>query len=165
MNKKAQVMGMPFAVIFSIILIVVFLVVAGIVLKHFLGLAKCSEIGIFMGDFQDRVDAVWKSSSRSEVFNIALPGAIKEICFVDFNKTLNNPKYSEVSRRYSFYNPNFFFYPPEKACEISYYTFKHINVSQAVEANANPFCIENNEGAKIKISKDFYESLVRLEKA
>ncbi len=167
-RRAQQTMGMPFGVIFSIILIVVFIIVAGIVVKHFLGLKKCSEISIFMKDFQDGIDKVWKSSSRSEAFPIGLPGGIQEVCFVDFNKSISS-KYSNVKTRYAFYQPNFFFYPPEEACEVSYYTFKHINVTEAIEREGNPFCIENSggfgdaNGKKLRISKDFYDSLVKIE--
>ena len=112
---------------------------------------------------------MWKSSSRSEAFSIGLSGGITEICFVDFNKSVG-AKYLDVETRYGFYQPNFFFYPPEEACEVSYYTFRHINVSEAIEREGNPFCIENTEestgnmGNKLKLSKDFYESLVRIER-
>ena len=165
MNKKAQqTMGMPFSVIFSIILIVVFLVVAGIVVKHFLDLQKCSEISIFLKGLQDDVDKVWQSSAREETFAAGLPSAIKEVCFTNFTEALTNNKYSDVKIRYGFYNPNFFFYPPEKACEIPYYTIKHINITNMITGN-NPYCIKNENNPKIKISKGFYESLVRIEKA
>jgi len=167
-KKGQQMMSMPFGVLFSIILIIVFIVVAVIVVKHFLGLQKCSEISIFMKDFQDNIDKVWKSSSRSETFPVSLPSGIREVCFVDFNGSVG-AKYSDVRTRYGFYEPNFFFYPPEEACEVSYYTFRHINVSEAIEREGNPFCIENTRDDSnknnIKISKGFYESLVKIEKS
>jgi len=157
---------MPFGMIFSIILIVVFLAVAGIVVKHFLGLQKCSEIGFFMRDFQTSVDKVWKSSSRSETFTSTLPGGIKEVCFVNFNESFSpamEEKYGSVERRYGFYNPNFFFFPPEGACEIQYTTFQHLNITSVVEER-NPYCITNGDGGiEIKISKDFNEALPKIE--
>ena len=164
-NKKAQqTMGMPFGVIFSIILIVVFIITAGIVVKHFLGLQKCSEISIFLKDFQDEFDKVWQSSSTEKTFAIGLPSAITEVCFTNMTLPLTNNKYSDVKTRYGFYNPNFFFYPPEKACQIPYYNIKHINIT-SITNGENPYCIKNENNPKMKISKGFYESLVRIEKA
>ncbi len=162
-NKRAQqMMSMPFGVIFSIILIIVFLVVAFMVIKHFLGLQKCSEIALFAKDLQDSIDKVWKSSTSTENFAVKLPGSLDEVCFVDFTKVTNN-KYSEVKSRYSFYKPNFFFYPTSSACEMPYLTIKHINATQATE-NTNPLCVKNDGFGKIRISKDFYDSLVRISK-
>ena len=162
-NKKAQqMMSMPFGMIFSIILIIVFLVVAFMVIRHFLGLQKCSEIALFAKDLQDTVDKVWKSSTSTENFAVKLPGSLDEVCFVDFTKVTNN-KYSEVKSRYSFYKPNFFFYPTSSACEMPYLTIKYINATQATE-NTNPLCIKNDGFGKIRISKEFYDSLVRISK-
>ena len=156
-------MGMPFSVIFSIILIVVFIITAGIVVRHFLGLQKCSEMSIFLKGLQDNVDKVWQSSAREETFTVGLPSSIKEVCFTNMTEPLTDNKYSDVKVRYGFYNPNFFFYPPEKACEIPYHTIKHLNIS-SVTKGRNPYCITNENNPKMKISKGFYESLVRIEK-
>jgi len=155
---------MPFGVIFSIILIAIFLVVAFMVIKHFLSLQKCSEISIFMKSFQENVDEVWKSSSRTKTMDVILPGVIEEVCFVDFNSTLTRDvsKYADAKSRYAFHSPNFFFYPPERACGVSYYSFKHINMTQTISDNGNPFCLKNDGTEKISISKGFYESLVKL---
>lgn len=163
MNKRAQqTMGMPFGVIFSIILIVVFLVVAGIVVKHFLGLQKCSQISIFLKDLQDETDKVWKSSSSEKSVSLNLPGAIEEVCFTNFSMSVTQ-KYSDVKTRYGFYNQNFFFYPPEKACEVPYYNIEHINITGLL-GSQNPYCIKNDGKEKIILSKGFYENLVRIKK-
>jgi len=64
-GKKAQeVFGMSFGVIFSIILIVFILVVAGIAINHFLGLKKCTQLGLFIEDFANEggdIDKAWNS--------------------------------------------------------------------------------------------------------
>jgi len=105
---------------------------------------------------------VWKSSSKTETLKIILPGGIDEVCFVNFTQPLNNGDYGSVERRYGFYRPTMFFNPPEKACDIPYYKLSHINITK-ITAAKNPYCIENTEGAVVKLSKDFYESLVTIE--
>ncbi len=162
-NKHGQqMMSMPFGMIFSIILIIIFIIATFMVIKHFLDLQKCSEIALFTKDLQDTIDKVWKSSTSTETLEVNLPGAIEEVCFTNFEQVTNS-KYSEVRSRYSFYKPNFFFYPTSSACEMPYYTFKHVNITEATEST-NPLCIKNDGSGKIRISKDFYDSLVKVSK-
>jgi len=160
MKKKGD-MSMSFGMIFSIILIAVILVVGFIVITHFLNLKKCAEVGLFYNDLQEAIDRVWKSSSKTEQLNIILPGGIEEVCFVNFTQPMNNGDYASIKQRYGFYNPTLFLNPPEKACDMPYQVMKHINITRITE-RSNPQCIKNEEGKTIKISKDYYESLVSV---
>ena len=81
-NKKGQeVLGLSFGIIFSIILIVFFIVIAGIVIKSFLGAQDCARLGIFIDRLEKDVDKSWNSPSDSHTFKGDLPSKIDYICF------------------------------------------------------------------------------------
>ena len=65
-KRSQNVMGMPFSVIISIILIVFFIVVAGIAIKFFMDFQKCGQAGILQEDLQQAIDEAWYSTSASD---------------------------------------------------------------------------------------------------
>ena len=122
-GKKAQgVFGMPFSVIFSIILIAVFLVVAIFAIKYFLGIKNCTEIGMFVDDFQTEVDSAWNSQSSEKTFTSTLPSKIEYVCFADLNEEASGGVkdkegksiYDELKKN-AIYANNLFFYPQRAA--------------------------------------------------
>ncbi|MFH1500642.1 MAG: hypothetical protein ABIE22_01725 [archaeon] len=165
MNKKGM-MEMPFGMIFSIFLIVVFVVVAFIAISHFLDLKRCTEVSSFYADLEKDVNTVWKSSTSNQEFSRYLPGGIDYVCFIDFE----NSEYSLVDGiniydeygRYAESEGSIFLYPDNKACNMPYFNLKHINISQTT-SRLNPYCIEVEEGrVTFKLEKSFYESLVTI---
>ena len=64
-RKKAQI-KLSFGMIFSIILIIVFLAFAFYAIKVFLGIQNTAQIGKFISDLKSDVDRVWKSTESSE---------------------------------------------------------------------------------------------------
>jgi len=63
MEKRGQqILGMSFGVIFSIILIVFFIVVAGIVINSFLKTGDCAKMGIFLDRFGSDVKKILELS-------------------------------------------------------------------------------------------------------
>lgn len=161
-NKKAQeVFGMPFSTIFSIFLIVVFIVVAFYAIRYFINIGKCSETGLFLDDFQNAIDNAWQSQSSSKTFSNSLPSAIEYVCFADLSKASSSTGkekeiYTEL-RKNADYTANLFFYPQKKAC------IKAANIKYIEMPEGNPYCIPVKNGkVEIKIEKGFYDSLVKV---
>lgn len=89
-NKRGQdVFGMSFGTIFSIILIIFIIAVAFFAIDHFVGLSKCTNVGLFYDDLREEVRDAWSSSSgRYEAdFTAKIPkkglfgSGIEYICF------------------------------------------------------------------------------------
>ena len=168
-NKKAQsVFGMPFSVIFSIFLIAIFLAVAIYAIMHFLDIRKCTEIGLFIDDFEAEINRVWSSQSSDLVFTRTLPSKINYLCFADLNEAARgnirdaegNNIYDELKKN-AVYTNNMFFYPRRESC-IPSKNVQHLNISGL----SNPYCIETASGKiNIKIEKGFYEALVKISRA
>ena len=79
MEKRGSVQ-LSFGMIFSIIIIIVTVSIAFYVIAYFLDLRKCTEIGLFYKDFQDKIDDIWKSEFASEEFVGRLPSGIDGVC-------------------------------------------------------------------------------------
>ena len=160
-GKKAQgIMGMPFSVIFSIILIAIFLAVAIYAIIHFMGIKKCTEVGLFIDDFEREIDSAWNSQSSSKTFTSSLPSRIQYICFADLNEDANIATFREIHEKLqenSDYSDNMFFYPQETDC-IESKKIKHIDYG-----SDNPYCIEVKNGKiEIKLEKGFSDALVKV---
>ena len=170
MNKRGQqVFGMSFGVIFSIILIVFILVVAGIAINHFLNLKKCTQLGLFIEDFSNEggdIYTAWNSQKFTDEFDYALPSSLDYVCFANLSNTVKggsveNKVYSDISI-YKLSSGNMFFYPKEKACNMPYVNVKHIDINKITESK-NPYCIPiKNSKITIQIEKGFNEGLVTL---
>ena len=165
-NKKAQgVFGMSFGVIFSIILIVFILVVAGIAIKHFLNLKKCAQVGMFIDDLNGDVGDAWRSTKSTNDFDYILPSALDYVCFANLS---NNPKgsydekvYSDISI-YQHANANMFFYPRENACDMPYVNVEHLDIEKITNSK-NPYCFEIKNGKVIiNVEMEFRGGLVNL---
>jgi len=164
-GKKAQVFGISFGVIFSIILIVFILVVAGIAINHFLVLKKCTQIGLFINELQNEIDKAWNSQKSSFEFKGQLPSSLEYVCFANLSSpilggSLEKKVYEDISL-YEGSEGNMFFYPKRKACDVPYVKIKHIDLNKITRVR-NPYCIAVEEKVVIKIEKGFNEGLVTL---
>jgi len=162
MKKNGQI-KLSFAMIFSIILIIIFIAFAIYGIMKFLELQRNVQIGQFLDEIQNDVDKIWKSSQGSQTNEYRLPTKIKSICFADFyssKKGLDADKYNEL--KLSFYEfENLVFYPVGSS-EISAYNLKHINITETTKTN-NPLCFENNKGKLIlNIQMNPGDSLVTI---
>jgi len=158
-------MKLSFGMIFSIILIIVFLSFAFYAIKTFLNMQSTMQVGKFVDELRNDVDKMWKSSQGSQEREYILPKKIDYICFVDYNsnkKGGNIEKYSTLKKVY-YENENFFFYPVGSSLGIDACEIKHINLEKITQEQ-NPFCIENKKGKiNIVLKKDFGEALVNIE--
>lgn len=88
MKKKGQ-MKLSFGMIFSIILIIVFIAFAFYAISKFMAFQKELKYRTFTEDFQSSVDKMYASSQGSKELTFGLPRGTDKICFVnDIDETL-----------------------------------------------------------------------------
>jgi len=159
-NKKAQqIMGLPFSVIFSIFLIIFFIVIGIFVVRTFLSSQKCAEIKLFVDDFESAVDSAWNSQGISREFTRNLPSNLELVCFADLSKRLDD---NDIAFDIEVYDPedNLFFYPTIKACEIPNHQINHLDIDK-ITAEKNPYCIPIREGKVVmQIEKELNKRFV-----
>jgi hypothetical protein len=163
-NKRGQ-MKMSFGMIFSIILIVIFIAVASYAIMKFLGFQKQVQVGQFVNNLQQDVDKMEKGSYGSVEQSYNIPSKINYLCFTDFSKPSKGPKadlYSDFQLFSSGEENNMFFYPFDAAEGHESVRLNHIDVVKITEQE-NPYCITSSEGKiKIGIKKDIGDTLVTL---
>ena len=165
-------MQLPFGMLFSILLIAVFIFVAFFAIRAFLEQRDCSQIGLFINDLQGEIDSVWMSSeTSSDIFSAVLPSGIEYVCFADLEAENGLAGDANIVREIE-RNPierEMFFYPAKKACNMPAQIMKHLNMTEIISDEfgdvENPYCIENIKGrVNMTIKKDYYESLVKIKR-
>lgn len=139
-NKRGQ-LEISFGMIFSIILIIIFISAAFYGITKFLGLTDTAKTAKFGSDLQVDVDKVWKGSSGSETQEYNLPKNIEAVCFTNQSE----------------YTLNF---------KADYYIddvqINHLNLAEMTKIE-EPYCVPNINGkVKLIIEKDFKEKLVTI---
>jgi len=143
-NSKGQ-MNLSFGMIFSIILIIIFLVFGFYAIKKFVELQQEVQIEQFIEDFQNDVDKMWKSPQGSNEVTYSLPTKITSICFINDEKVYENLRFTSKN-----------VIPGEK--------INNIDIGKITEEE-NPFCIENIDGkVGFIITKNYGETLVTVTK-
>jgi len=159
-------MKLSFGMIFSIILIVIFISFAFFAINKFLDIQNSVQIGKFTNDFQSDINKIWKGSQGSEEKEYFLPKKIMFVCFTDYflDKSGENQNFYKELEQFYYENENMFFYPPGSAQGLDSKEIKHIDLTKITE-NENPFCIENIDGkVSLIIKKNFGETLVTIGK-
>jgi len=141
--KKRGALELSFGMIFSIILIIVFLAFGFYAIMKFIDLQKTIQIENFLRDFQNDVDKMWKSSQGSQNLVYSLPTKISAVCFK--NDEFQNLEF--ISKEI-----------------IKGKMIEHIDIEKITE-DENPYCIQNVKGKiSLTILKDYGETLVRVER-
>jgi len=141
--KKRGALEISFGMIFSIILIIIFLSAAFYAITKFIGLQRTIQIESFLRDFQDDVDKMWKSSQGSQNLVYTIPTKINAVCF----------KYDEFQ--------NLEFNSKEI---INGKMIEHIDIAKTTK-NESPLCIQNVKGKiSLTIVKEYGETLVTVER-
>jgi len=78
--KRGQI-KLSFGVIFSIILIVVFISFAFYAIQKILVMQEAVQSKQFIDDLQTDIDKIWKSTQASQQKEYLIPSKIKEVCF------------------------------------------------------------------------------------
>lgn len=156
-NKKAESsIGMSFGMIFSIFLIIAFIVFAFLAINYFLDFSKTSTVNLFYENLQTEINKVYSSPSSEKEFSISLPPKVEMVCFFDFTKpaTHDTEKYNDVEM-YNFTGENLFLFPQNSMPEFNRKIIENINITQ-ITNQENPYCIENP--STIKLIKELYGS-------
>lgn len=167
MKNRGGQMKLSFGMIFSIILIIVFISFAFYAIYKFLDIKGSIEVGKFINDFQGDVNKMWKGSQGSEGKSYSLPSEVEFVCFVDYN--LGSVKqgskemfYSELKQNY-YENENLFFYPIGSSQGVDSAVIDNIDLS-TITQDENPYCIEVKKGkVSVTIKKEFGNNLVFIE--
>lgn len=139
-SKRGQ-LKLSFGMIFSIILIIIFIAFAFYAILKFLGLQDSVKIAQFTDNLQDDINKMWRGSGSQEV-EYSVPSKIKSICFVD-------NEYENLKFRSDEF--------------IGGKEIEHINITKMIEEG--DFCIDNIKGkVKMIIKKDYGDALVTIEK-
>lgn len=144
MKRRAQI-ELSFGLIFSVILIIVFLAFAVYAIVKFLGIRDKIEVGTFLEDFQSDVDKFWKGQQGMDEVTYSLPVKIKEACFIDKESPATGSRtsiYTEL-KMHAGKDGNLVFYPINSAKFSNYAVINHINLDGMAE---NPLCFQNKNG-------------------
>lgn len=165
MEKKRGQMQLSFGMIFSIILVVVFLGFAFYAIKTFLAFQDSAKAGKLFDELQSDIDRIWKSSQSSEQQEYVVPSGADFVCFIDFSSDAQGADsifYTELERS-DYGSENLAFYPV-KFTGFESKEIKHIDIEETT-AEENPLCIKTSNGrVSLVLKKDFGEALVMIEK-
>ena len=136
-------MKISFGMIFSIILIIIFLAFAFYAIRKFLEFQDTLKIEKFFDDLQSNVNKTWAGAESSSSKKYSLPKKITSVCFTD-------DKYENL------------FFQSEDIIRGT--NIEHIDIEAITNNGKNdPFCILNENGKiRIMIKKDFGEILVTI---
>ena len=158
-------MKLSFGMIFSIILIVIFLIFAFYAIKVFLKFQDSATKGKFFDELKSDVDRIWKSAESSQEKIYSLPSKITSICFVDFSSSAIGRSagiYSDLKKAY-YGTENLVLYPIGSS-EVESVRINNIDLIEMTK-DENPFCIDTDKGKlKLTLSKNFNDALVTIKR-
>lgn len=145
-NKRAQ-LKLSFGMIFSIILIVFFLVFAFFGIKKFLDTRDTIVTESFKKSLQDDIDQMWRSSRGSDDKIYSLPNKVEAVCFEDddyWNLVIIPEDYDGAK-------------------------IKHIDIDKTLKPQVNPgvrngrLCFPSEKGkVTIWLEKDYQDELITI---
>lgn len=167
-NKKSQsIMGMPFSVIFSILLIVFIIAASFFAIKYFLNIQKSAQVGLFIDEFKSEISESWNADKLVNSKEFFVYSSLEYICFINATKPFSYSAGSveeEILKDFDTYlyeDKNFIIYPFEKAEGFAFNKIDKISIP-----NTNPYCKAIKSGKiKINFEKDLYkfgDDLVRI---
>ena len=155
---------MSFGMIFSIILILIFIAFSFTVIKNWLELGTTTQIESFVDNLGKDVNETWKSSQGSDIKKYNLPGKVDKVCFVDYSsnaKGAGSDMQEYMDETYSDID-NLFFYPKSVAKDVGNKEIKNIDI-ETITSSSNPFCINNVDGkVSMVLQKSFNEAQVTI---
>ncbi len=143
-NKKAA-MEISFGMIFSIILIIIFIAFAIYGIGKFLSLQKNIQTKTFVSDLQFDIDKLWKSQGSQPV-TYSLSGNVEKVCFSEFENEID----MEIRTEKGF---------------AGTYDIKHAKISEDFSKGSGGNCVSVENGKiKLQLEKDYGEALVTINK-
>ena len=159
-NKKAQMMELPFQLIFSIILIAVFLYAAIVGIRYFMERGEQMQVGQFLSDLKSDVNLVWQATEKSNDYSFNLPAKVQKVCFADLNSVYYNrtvcPDFEFYKEAAKAQGSNVFFCPPESVYKTGAPVFYKIDCDgiDCLKFSKQPYCIQNVKGSfKVHLEK------------
>jgi len=163
-NRKRGDIKISFGMIFSIILIVIFISFASYAIMKFLGLQNAAQVGKFTDDLQNDIDKIWRGTQGSQNQEYIIPSKVKYVCFTDYKSAKrgeNMAFYDELKQNY-YEEENLFFYPLGSSEGFDSLNLKHMDIIKTT-MEENPLCFENIKGkTSLVIKKDFGEASVTI---
>jgi hypothetical protein len=160
-EKKGQ-MKLSFGMIFSIILIAVFVAFAFYAIQKLIGFQDQINVVQFKDDLQKDIDKLWKSPLGSQEVSYRVPQGVEKVCLIDYDSLPEGRDldiYDKLKQVY-YETENVFFYPIGKTEGNNAFRLKHLDLEKTTDEN-NPLCFKT-EDSKIKmiINMKYGESLV-----
>ena len=168
--KKGAQFEMSFGMIFSILLIIAFIIVAFIAINSFLGLRCSAEQGLFIKDLQNKINLIWRVGGADDLFESKINGCnIDYVCFWDperfgkgrFVSFLEASENGFIDFDGEKGKHNLYFYPRRES-NIASSLLNHININSSAMPD-NPTCYREEEGIfTIPLKKNLNEDSIRI---
>jgi len=157
-DKLGQ-MKLSFGMIFSIILIIVFLGFTFFAIRTLMNINNAVTIGKFYDSLQEDIDKAWKASQGSQEEVYSLPQKVKKVCFIDYiNSNSGGGGDSELYEKLRLgyhLDENVIFFPLGSGGELSSMNIKHIDIIKMTQED-NPLCFDNIKGKiTLNIEKEY----------
>lgn len=171
MSKKGQTsIEIPFQMIFSIILIAIFLYAAFTGIRFFLESADQARILQFSAELESKVNTIWQALDAEQTYTLDLPTRIEKVCFGNLATRVSQdtcPDFEIYREQAKIRGSNMFFCPPEAAFSVDAPVHLKIdcegNDCLRTEQFVGTYCIDNNNGkVSITLKKDFGSTEVVL---
>lgn len=154
-----------FGMIFSVIMIIIFLTFGFYAIRTFLGIQEKATIGLFIEDFQDDVNNIWQSIEGSQEEEYNLPKKIEYVCLIDGDSPKAG-KYTDFfsDLKMALIDENNIAFYPVGSSGIESSEIKNLDIGEITQ-NENPFCIENKEGKiRLTLVKETGDAQVKIER-
>ena len=176
-NKKAQIMGMPFEMLFSLILIAIFIVVVFFVIRTVLIRAEQARIVMFEQELSGRIENVWMKTDAKISSSFDLPVSIKYVCF---SPAISDPQADfeglpdDMERQLTLYSEQakdsnaLFFFPTNIPQSHGISPFMKITCGEKkaecldLSSLKNPYCIQNTGKISLTFEKKIGDELVKI---
>jgi len=170
--QKRGSIELSFQLIFSLILVAVFIYAAFTGIKYFLNVSEHAQINTFIAELQSKVESAWLATEISQTYEISLPSGIKYVCFSEVNNlTKSALTKSNITACKDFENylplykdKNLFFCPAEAAWKVSAPMYMNINCNgkNCLTFPKNPYCIKNDGKVRFKLEMNLGDEKIRL---
>ena len=155
---------MSFGMLFSIILIMIFIFFAFSIIGKFLDTGDKALVKQFVNEVQRELDSAWRSEKTFEGYSDSIPKKIDKICLADFNANPSGDDidiYNELKMKF-YETENLFFYPVDAIDGLEAETLEHIDITTTTEIS-NPLCIDNIDGdVSYGLQKNYKDTLVKI---
>lgn len=157
-------MNMSFGMIFSIILIVIFISFAIYAIIVFLGTTQYTIGASFFKNLQSDINDIWQTGAGSQLRTYTVPSKTKFVCFGDArasNFAQNRVDLEELASVF-WGGKNIAFYPKGAGEGMDGTVLEKIDLNLIIQEE-NPYCIEvKNKKVSLIISMKSGDSLVNI---